>query len=158
MSDFSIRRAKSGDTEALYAVECAVFNAPWSLDSFEFELSTNPIAHYFVVEYESEIIAYAGIHVIIDEAYITNISVLPKFRQKGVGPKLLSYVIKYASNLGVTHITLEVRTSNTAAISLYKRFGFHIVNIRKNYYYDTGEDAYIMLCDRFFPMDANFAE
>lgn len=158
MSDYSIRRAKLSDIEAVYAIECAVYNAPWSLDSFEFEIITNPVAHYFVVEYEDKIIAYAGIHVILEEAYITNIAVLSAYRQKGIGTMLLSHVIKHASKLGATYITLEVRTSNAAAISLYKRFGFHTVNIRKNYYQDTGEDAFLMLCDELTPMDIGFAE
>lgn len=158
MSDFFIRRAKLSDIEAVYAIECAVYNAPWSLDSFEFELGTNPVAYYFIVEYGGEIIAYAGIHVILEEAYITNIAVLPAYRQKGIGTKLLSYIIKHASKLGATYITLEVRTSNVAAISLYKRFGFHTVNIRKNYYQDIGEDAYLMLCDKLPFSDIDFME
>jgi ribosomal-protein-alanine N-acetyltransferase len=46
--------------------------------------------------------------------------------------------------VGGKRMTLEVRVSNTAAIYLYEQIGFKSVGIRKGFYTDNNEDAYIM--------------
>lgn len=68
---------------------------------------------------------------------IINIAVDKNYQHEGIGSKLLEYVI----NLNKRTI-LEVRSSNTNAISLYSKYNFKNINIRKNYY--GNEDAIVM--------------
>ena len=77
------------------------------------------------------------------ECQIGSIAVLPEFRRKGIASGLLKVLCGTCSINGIQDIELEVRVSNTAAIELYKRFGFKITGVRKGYYQD-GEDAYNM--------------
>ncbi|MEJ1730754.1 GNAT family N-acetyltransferase, partial [Escherichia coli] len=79
-------------------------------------------------------------------------------RGKGYGARLIAGLMQYAANLGVQYMTLEVRQSNQAAISLYERAGFVAVGKRKGYYEETGEDAWLMACDSLPPAEASFRE
>ena len=77
--------------------------------------------------------------------HILDITVSKEMQYKGIGSLMLSTVIKKNSEAGIKHFFLEVRTSNIAAINLYKKFGFKIFMLRKNYYEDDGEDALCMV-------------
>jgi len=101
-------------------------------------------ARYFVAEVSGIIVGYAGFWIIMDEGHITNIAVDPSFRRMKIGSRLLEKIIETARENEVRALTLEVRKSNAAAISMYEKFGFKVEGIRKNYYSDTHEDAYIM--------------
>ncbi|WP_160678555.1 ribosomal protein S18-alanine N-acetyltransferase [Clostridium sp. C8-1-8] len=119
------------------------FPIPWSRKSFEQELS-NVFANYFVAKSNAEVIGYGGMWIIIDEGHITNIAVHPKYRNQGVGDKILSKMIATCNEKKVIAMTLEVRLSNLAAQKLYSKYGFISEGIRKKYYEDNGEDAIIM--------------
>lgn len=115
----------------------------WSLDSFTKELS-NPLAKYIVAKADNRIIGFAGVWVIVDEGHITNIAVHPDYREKGVGSALVESLINNSKEWGCNALTLEVRASNIPAQNLYKKFGFINEGVRKNYYSDNNEDAFIM--------------
>jgi ribosomal-protein-alanine N-acetyltransferase len=87
----------------------------------------------------------------VDEAHVTTFAVLPAYRRRGLGGRLLSALIELAADLGASVVTLEVRLSNVAARRLYQRFGFRPVGVRPHYYSDNGEDALIMTTE---PLDA----
>ena len=91
---------------------------------------------------------HAGTWLIIDEGHITNIAVHPDKRGKGYGTKVTSAMMQAAVDVGVQYMTLEVRVSNEPALALYKKLGFKKAGVRKKYYEDNGEDAYIMVNDR----------
>jgi ribosomal-protein-alanine N-acetyltransferase len=110
---------------------------------FEDELY-NLNAHYLVAEVAGRIVGYIGFWKIIDEGHITNIAVHPDFRGLGYGRELIAAMILKAKEMELIAITLEVRKSNKAAISLYESFGFVSSGIRKKYYSDNNEDALIM--------------
>jgi len=95
-----------------------------------------PSGHY--------IIGFAGFWVIADEAHITNIAVREAYRQQGVGELLLISIIDLAIELKARIITLEVRASNLAAQSLYSKYDFTQVGLRRGYYTDNREDAVLM--------------
>jgi len=90
------------------------------------------------------IAGFAGFWIMADEAHITNIAVRQKHRRQGIGELLLIGVIDLASKLDARMITLEVRVSNTAAQSLYRKYGFTQVGIRRGYYTDDREDGVLM--------------
>ena len=87
---------------------------------------------------------YAGLLVVADEGYITNVAVFPEYRRRGVAAQLLSVFENFARGNRLAFLTLEVRPSNTAAIALYESFGFRQAGRRKNYYDLPKEDALIL--------------
>ena len=97
------------------------------------------------VELQSVIVGFFIYYNVLDEMHILDITVSKKIQSKGIGSLMLSTVIKKKSEAGIKHFFLEVRTSNIAAINLYKKFGFKIFMLRKNYYEDNGEDALCMV-------------
>lgn len=132
------------DIDQILEIEHASFTTPWSRESFENELRKNQYAHYTVLEDEEGVFGYCGMWIIIDEAHITNIALLPKYRGKKLGEALLKKVMEIARGKGAKTMTLEVRVSNDIAQSLYRKLGFQNGGIRKNYYTDDHEDALVM--------------
>jgi [ribosomal protein S18]-alanine N-acetyltransferase len=93
------------------------------------------------------ITGFVGMWLMVDEAHIINIAVRGACRGKGIGELLLISSIDMATKLKATMVTLEVRVSNTIAQNLYTKYGFNQVGLRKKYYTDNNEDAYIMTTD-----------
>lgn len=139
-----IRRMTIDDVEAVYRIEVESFKTPWSLDAFDNEIRKNQLAVYFVAVFEEEVIGYAGMWTVVDELHVTNVAVTPSFRGRGISKLLMDALFNYAHQMGFISITLEVRTNNAVAISLYEQYGFKALGVRKGYYQDTNEDALIM--------------
>jgi ribosomal-protein-alanine N-acetyltransferase len=90
------------------------------------------------------IIGFAGMWVLFDEAHVTTIGVRPTHRGKGLGELMLVDLFEEAGRRGAEWLTLEVRVSNESAQALYRKYGFTRQGLRRRYYSDNGEDAYIM--------------
>lgn len=144
ISSVAFRKMKEEDLYKILEIENKSFATPWTYDAFYNELHSNQFAHYVVAEVDDEIIGYCGLWVIIDEGHITNIAILPEYRGKGLGEKLLVAVMDTAKSLGAESLTLEVRVSNNVAKGLYRKLGFQDGGIRKSYYTDNFEDALVM--------------
>jgi ribosomal-protein-alanine N-acetyltransferase len=142
--EISIRDALPEDTDAIAALEDAVFPIPWSPESILHDIEGNPVASVLVAEADGKFAGYADIWCIAGEAQLNNIAVDPGMRGRGVGLKLMNELISRTVKSGMTELSLEVRPSNTAALSLYKKLGFTECGRRKKYYADNGEDALIM--------------
>lgn len=95
----------------------------------------------------ANIVGYAGLWLMVDEAHITTIATHPQYRQRGLGELLLSSLIDIAYDIGARQVTLEVRVSNSIAQNLYHKYGFREAGIRRRYYSDNMEDAIIMWTD-----------
>ena len=93
------------------------------------------------------ILGYLGLWDVVDDAHVVSVGVRTPFRRHGVGEALLIRAIETAIGWGSRYITLEVRVSNRGAQTLYEKYGFKRVGIRKRYYLDNNEDAYIMTTD-----------
>jgi len=141
------RQMKVEDIPGVQVVERACFSVPWSRGIFYSELTKNDSAYYVVAEIDGEIVGYAGVWVILDEGHVTNIAVHPKHRRKGIGRQLMEAITAYAALRGVERMTLEVRVSNLTAQNLYRQLGYEFCGVRKGYYQDNKEDAYIMWKD-----------
>lgn len=144
MQELTIRRMVRSDIDAVLEVEESVFSTPWSRASFETEVDENPLARYFVAVIENQVIGYAGMWIVLDEAHVTNIAVLPSFWGRRIGEELLTALMDCARLNKVVSMTLEVRTTNERAKNLYSRMGFVPQGVRAGYYSDTHEDALIM--------------
>jgi ribosomal-protein-alanine N-acetyltransferase len=142
--EIKFRPMTLNDIDEVLTIEKASFTLPWSREAFYNELVHNQYAKYIVMEYNHRIIGYCGMWVVIDEAHITNVAVLPEYRGKKLGEALMRKVMETAKQLGATTMTLEVRVSNHVAQSLYRKLGFLNGGIRKQYYSDNQEDALVM--------------
>ena len=128
----------------VHKIEEDCFSIPWSEKSFYDELTKNKMAIYIVAKEDDEIVGYGGMWHVINEGHITNIAVKKQHRKKGIGTKIINALIDIAKEKEMIGITLEVRVSNDIAKSLYKKSGFIIEGIRKEYYDDNKEDAIVM--------------
>ncbi len=139
------RKMTADDVEAVYAIELATFPAPWTLDSFHYEMRENKYAHYIVaVNDNNKIIGFCGMWIVIDAAQITNVAVVEEARGLGIGEALMREAMNAATSGGAEMMSLEVRVTNTVAQNLYRKLNFQDGGIRKGYYTDNGEDALVM--------------
>ncbi len=139
-----IRRMRIQDLERVIEIENQSFSNPWSKDAFIYEMGSG-ISYPWVVEVDNKIVGYSIHWVIIDEAHLSNIAIDPLYRRMGIGRFLLEKLVESTKKKGAKFITLEVRASNSSAISLYKKMNFKVIGTRKNYYTNPLEDALIMM-------------
>ena len=129
----------------LEQLERMCFSRPWSKKMLAEELDNQCAAFLVAVEPETEQpVGYAGLLVVADEGYITNVAVFPEQRRRGIAGQLLQVFLNFAEANHLAFLTLEVRPSNTAAIALYQGFDFQEAGRRKNYYDLPKEDALIL--------------
>jgi len=147
MTYITMRRMNEMDIDNVLIVEEQCFTVPWSREGFVGEMK-NELSYYLVMVDRGTIIGYAGMWIIVDEAHVTNVAIMPEYRGRKNGETLMARLIECAKDRGALSMTLEVRTSNTAALGLYAKFGFVSRGIRRNYYTETHEDAIIMWCDK----------
>ena len=127
---------------ALAALEQACFSTPWSEAALSEELG-NPLAIFLVAERKGIAVGYAGMQVVGDEGFFTNVAVSPACRRQGIADALLAALVQIGKDRGFYRLTLEVRVSNAPAISLYEKYGFVKDGIRPRFYRDPAEDAAI---------------
>lgn len=127
-------------------IEKRCFTIPWSKESFKNEITKNSFAIYIVaMDTENKKLAgYGGMWHVVNEGHITNIAVDAIYRRKGIGELILNELIRIGCKKQMIGLTLEVRVNNEPAKNLYKKLGFKLEGIRKEYYNDTKEDALIM--------------
>ena len=125
-------------------LERICFSTPWSRNMLAEELDNMLSAFLVALDDADRVVGYAGVQVILDEGYITNIAVRPECRRQGVAAKLLQVFLDFARANKLSFLTLEVRASNYDAIALYGSRGFRSMGRRKNYYEHPREDAIIM--------------
>ena len=128
----------------MIAIEQACFAQPWSRKAYLGEAKKNHLANYVGYAEAGRLWGYGGFWLILEEGHISNIAVHPAYRGRGIGKQVVQALILLCAAKGGKRMTLEVRTSNTAAIHLYEQLGFQNAGIRKAFYTDNNEDAYIM--------------
>lgn len=127
------------------ALERTCFADPWSRNMLAEELDNAMSAYLVALDTEDgSVVGYAGLLVVVDEGYITNVAVRPESRRGGVAGALLDVFVNFAEGNQLAFLTLEVRASNYGAIALYGSRGFRGVGRRTNYYEHPKEDAIIM--------------
>lgn len=139
--DIKIEKMNLSDLENIKDILDIEFDDFWNYNILKEELNCSN-SFFIISKYNDEIIGFAGIKVIIDEANIMDIVVKKNHRNQGTGTLLLGNLIKISKELNLNSITLEVNVKNSIAIHLYETFGFKNVGTRKNYYKNC--DAIIM--------------
>jgi len=129
------------------AIEGTAYPKPWSAKVFHDELDQMRAGHrrYLVARVGRQVVGYAGLMFVADEAHVTNVAVHSDHRRYGVASRLLLDLARSAIDRGCVAWTLEVRASSTGAQRLYQAFGFVPAGIRKQYY-EGREDALVMWC------------
>ena len=138
---FRVRAASPEDLPVLSKIEKACFSDPWSVVLIRECLDNPSLYRLYAAEDEEGVFGYSVMSLVLDEAGIDNLAVLPGHRRSGAGSALLSQMLSDARMLSAESAVLEVRESNTPAIALYECFGFQQVGFRKNYYENPTEGA-----------------
>lgn len=147
MSEWTIRVAERRDVPDLLVIEQAQFPEPWSRAMLLDEITNTETRRYTVAVEGNRIVGYLGVMFVLDELHINTLGTLPGEEGRGIASSLINDAWDVARGRGIRRATLEVAVSNTRAQSLYFRFGFSPVGVRKNYYEKTREDALILWAD-----------
>jgi ribosomal-protein-alanine N-acetyltransferase len=134
------------DLASVLKIEELSFPNPWHESTFRGEIQHRPISFPLVVVHSAlnKVIGYIIFWLIGEEVQVNNIAVHPDFRRLGIGEQVLCQVIEMVKWRGANFIGLEVRPSNLAALAMYKKIGFRMLGVRKNYYTNPPEDAFVL--------------
>lgn len=153
ITDLKIRLMKAADLDFVVKLESDIFPDPWSRSMFEEQLNGENWGG-FVAEYEGEIVGYACYYIAVTEGHLTNIATRPEFRRKSVAKQLLDNILRVGLENECEFMLLEVRPSNTEAITFYKKYGFDLLYRRPDYYHNPVEDALVMV--RYYDENEEF--
>jgi len=130
----SIKQINKNDIDLCYELDSNTISL-WSKEQWvnEFKKDGTKI---FGLLIKNLVIGICVFQVVLDEAQINYFVVNKKFRKKGFGSYLMSYLIQKCEKLNLKKVLLEVSQSNVTAERFYNRFDFYTVGIRKNYYKD----------------------
>ncbi|MBR2241268.1 MAG: ribosomal protein S18-alanine N-acetyltransferase [Clostridia bacterium] len=142
MNNIKISKMMLDDFNQIKDILISDFDDFWNVNTLEQELN-NENSYYLVAKIENEIVGFAGMKSVLDEADIMNIVTKKDKRNSGIGTALLENLLNTAKKKKIKKITLEVNESNSSAIHLYKNFGFKEICIREKYYNKT-DNALIM--------------
>ena len=124
-------------------LEKLCFSSPWSEKSIGEEL-TNPLSLWFAAVEGEKVAGYIGSQSVMGESDMMNVAVDPEYRRSGIGQQLILALVEGLKAAGNHCLSLEVRCSNTPAITLYEKLGFSQIGKRPGYYRNPREDALIL--------------
>jgi len=142
--DTVFRPMQFEDLDSIMEIEPKIYSHPWSRGNFSDSLHAGYSC--WIYESEGEVVGYAVMMSVLDEAHLLNISIAQDYQGRGMGRALLEHVIDIARRHGAQMMFLEVRPSNKNAIALYESIGFNEFSVRKGYYpaHNGREDAILM--------------
>lgn len=138
-----LRSMTIADIDDVMVIETAAFASPWSRQFFLEELRATH-AKSVLCQRDGKPVGYVIYWELPGELDIHNVAVHPQYRRRGVARAMLNDIIESAAKRGIRRLTLEVRRSNESAQTLYRSLGFEVCGLRKGYYSDNGEDAWLM--------------
>jgi ribosomal-protein-alanine acetyltransferase len=154
-SRMKIRPLEREDLQTMLAVQNKNPLASRWIDADYLRLATGPGGMVLVAELETmtppKILGFAAFRRMIDEAELLNIAVDPDHQYQGIGKALLEEARKRLLKAGTKRVFLEVRQSNKSALALYYSVGFGLHSLRKDYYRDPPEDAFVLSMELFAP-------
>ena len=143
--NITIRKMTVQDVPVVAQIDQMSFSLPWPEHAFHYEVADNRVARCFVAETgDKRLAAMIVSWIVVDELHIATIATHPDFRRQGIGAEILTAALRDAGMSGVRKAFLEVRASNEAALTMYRKFGFEVTGRRVKYYKDNGEDAILM--------------
>jgi len=145
--NYRIEELSEENISRVLEIENASFKSPWQQAVFEAELKNRRSYKIACKDENRDLIGYCLSWLIYDEIHILKVAVDERFRNQGIGRRLIVKTLEHFIPKGASHAILEVRLDNYGARSLYEKLGFENLRIRRNYYSKTGEDALVMLLD-----------
>lgn len=147
--NLSLRPMQMDDLDAIMQIEPIIYSHPWTRGNFSDSLNSGYSAWILeeqVLEEKGELIGYALMMMVMDEAHLLNLSIAKPQQKQGLGRYLLEHMLKIAKNHKAANMFLEVRPSNISAIALYEKRGFCEMAVRRGYYpaQSGREDAVLM--------------
>ena len=140
-----VRKMNVEDVPAVSMIDRLSFTMPWPEHSFQYEVAENRVARCLVAETTDRRIAAMIVSwIIVDEMHIATIATHPDIRRQGIGERILRDALLDGRDAGAHLAFLEVRASNAAAQTMYRKFGFRVSGKRPRYYRDNNEDAILM--------------
>ena len=139
-----MRLAQPEDADALAEISRRSLHYAWSERDFLITIK-NPQAKVYLAEGSDGAAGYVVLYHAADEGEIASVGVHPSQRRRGIGSRILGYMMEQCGTFGVKKLFLEVRESNDAAQGLYESFGFLRVGVRKDFYDSPKEDAFLMM-------------
>lgn len=145
-----IEPAEPADIDEIVTIENRAYAFPWARSLLRAEINGKEFSYVYVARlqqnssFPGKIIGYNYFWLVSDEVHILNIAVEPDYRGYGCGKRLVQFALNFGRERGAKSAFLEVRASNDAAQQLYKQLGFQRTGLRKHYYADNKEDAYVM--------------
>lgn len=143
LDDISVCPMTERDLEQVLAIENDAFPLPWTRNHFLDELKSPHSFPLVALGQDVVVLGYVCSMHLLDEGHILDVAVRKDFCGRRVGRLLVETALRMCREKGADFVSLEVRPSNVAAISLYLRLGFAEVGRRKGYY-ENGEDALLM--------------
>ena len=142
--DVVIRPMGEADVATVAALERASYVFPWSEGIFRDCVRVGYVCRVALLD--EALVAYSVMSIGAGESHILNLCVSNDFRCRGIGRRVLTYMLERATAAGMMEAFLEVRPSNTGAIRLYQSMGFEQVGVRRGYYQAVGgrEDAAVL--------------
>lgn len=140
---YKIKHMTAEDTAQVAAIAAKVFVRPWTKQGFDDALPMENACFLLCMDGDT-VVGYCGLYMAADEGEIINVAVEPTCQGQGIGHMLMQALLEEGAKNGITRYFLEVRVSNASAIALYKKNGFTKQGIRKNFYEELHEDAYVM--------------
>jgi ribosomal-protein-alanine N-acetyltransferase len=141
-----VKKMEPKDLDGVLSIASSSPN-PWSGNMFVEEMR-NPFSHCFVIKVEEiskhQWVGFICFRNIADESELLNICVHPRYRQLGIGKKLMQFYIDFCRQINIKTFHLEVNASNLPATHLYRSFSYQSVGMRKNFY-GEGSDALRMI-------------
>lgn len=138
-----IRPLQIKDIDIIVQLEEEIFGETLGKEMLENELN-NPLVWFRVLEIENQVIGYIGGYFYLEDGEILNFLIDKSKQHQGYGTILFESILQEARQKGIKKVTLEVRESNSNAISFYTKFGFSKISIRKHYY-QNGDNAIVMI-------------
>lgn len=151
-SEIVIERMTEHELLEVVSIEEESGLSPWGWDAYHAELQSYDHSIMVVARAgspsdrrESAIAGFLVARHIADEVHVNNFAVRPEFRRRGIGQRLLAFVLSWGRERKARQAVLEVRAGNEAAQKLYMTCGFEVIGRRKRYYKSPAEDALLMV-------------
>lgn len=149
-SHIAIEPATMEDLDAIIEIENHSYACPWTPSLLQAEIHGKDFSYVYVARLTSssenvqKIIGYSYFWLVAEEVHILNVAVDPDYRRHGFGAQLVEFALDFGRKRGAHRAFLEVRASNAIGRKLYERLGFTRIGLRKRYYSDNKEDAYVL--------------
>ena len=140
----AIRAADRDDLDRILEIEQASFTSPWPVEALADELKGTRWSRTVVCCAGETILGFMIYWTVGPEVHLLNVAVDPLYRGRGAGGLMVDHLVGAARRERREEIFLEVRVNNEEAFRIYTRAGFEAIDIRRNYYPDTKEDALVM--------------